>query len=127
MGKRADHLLMHPVRLSEKAWNFVEARRGDMLVDDYVSKLIENVADLSSGGNLLPEGMQLIEVIEAHRPGYSDSDSGSGTMAAEIMGYLREACHGKVPRAVFRRKCRERGLDDEEIAQAEGNFWQWLY
>ena len=127
MGKRAVLLFMHPVRLSEKAWNFVEARRGDMLVDDYVNKLLENLADLSSGGNLLPEGMHVIEVIEAHQPGYCGADSGCGTIANEIIGYLREACHGKVPRAVFQRKCHERGLDDAEIAEAERTFRQWLY
>jgi hypothetical protein len=117
---------MHPVRLSEKAWNFVESRRGDQLVDDYVSRLLENVADLSGEGNLLPEGMHLIEVIEAQRQGYCSSDSGCREMAAEIMGYLREAYRGKVPRAVFRRKCGERGLEDEEITQAEQAFGQWL-
>jgi hypothetical protein len=118
---------MHPVRLSEKAWNFVEARRGDLLVDDYVSRLIENVADLSDEGNLLPEGMHLIEVIEAQHPGYGSSPTGSDKTAVEIMGYLREVYHGKVPRAIFNRKCTERGLSNDEIAQAELTFWQWLY
>jgi hypothetical protein len=118
---------MHPVRLSEKAWNYVESRRGDMLVDDYVSRLIENIEDLSGEGNLLPEGINMIEVIEAERPGYCSRDSGCREMAVEIMGYLREAYHGKVPRDVFRRKCGERGMADEEIAEAEETFWQWLY
>jgi hypothetical protein len=117
---------MHPVRLSEKAWNFVESRQGEMLVDDYVSRLIENVADLSGEGNLLPEGINMIEVIEAYRPGFCSGDSGYQKIAAEIMGYLREAYHDKVPRAVFRRKCGDRGLCDEEIAQAELTFGQWL-
>jgi hypothetical protein len=117
---------MHPVRLSEKAWNFAESRRGDLLMDDYVSRLIENLADLSGEGNLLPEGMHLIDVIEAQRPGYLSQDTGFEKNAVEIMGYLREAYHGKVPRAVYRRKCVERGLSDDEIAQAEVTFWQWL-
>ncbi|HEY3273320.1 MAG TPA: hypothetical protein VGJ92_06135 [Methanocella sp.] len=119
---------MHPVRLSEKAWNFVESRRGDLLADDYdcVSKMIENVADLSGEGNLLPEGMHLIEVIEARQSDYCSSDTGDEKKAVEIMGYLREAYHGKVPRAVFLRKCSERGLSDEEIARAELTFGQWL-
>ncbi len=43
------------------------------------------------------------------------------------MGYLREAYHGKVPLAVFRKKCGERGLAGEEIAEAEQTFGQWLH
>jgi hypothetical protein len=117
---------MHQVRLSDKAWNFAESRRGDMLVDDYISQLIENVAHLSGEGNVLPDGINLIEVIEAYRPAYGPPDGGYQKIAVEIMGYLREACHGKVPRALFRKKCVERGLDDEEIAKAEQTFWQWL-
>jgi hypothetical protein len=85
----------------EKAWNFVESRRGDLLVDDYISRLIENVADLSGDGNVLPEGMHLIEVIEAQQSGYCSPATGCEKKAAEIMGYLREAYHRKVPRAVF--------------------------
>jgi hypothetical protein len=117
---------MHPVRLSEKAWNFVESRRADMLVDDYVSRLIENVADLSGEGNLLPEGMNMIEVIEAFRPGYTSGDSGYRTIAAEIISYLLDAYHGNVPVNVFRRKCGERGLSNEEIAQVEQIYGRWL-
>lgn len=117
---------MHPVTLSEKAWNFVESRRGDLLADDYISRLIENIADLSGEGNLLPEGMNLIEVIEAQKSGCCTSDTGSGKKAAEIMGYLREAYHGKVPRAVFLRKCGERGLSNDEVAQAGLEYGQWL-
>jgi hypothetical protein len=118
---------MRPVRLSEKAWNYVESRRGDMLVDDYVSRLIENVAGLSSEGNLLPEGINVIEVIEAYRSPVCSVDDGCQKVASEIIGYLREAYHGKVPLAVFRKKCSERGLADEEIAEAEQTFWQLLY
>lgn len=118
---------MRPVRLSEKAWNYVESRRGDMLVDDYVSRLIENVADLSGEGNVLPEGINVIEVIEAYRPGFSSVDDGCQKVAGEIMGYLREAYHGKVPLAVFRKKCSERGLAGDEIAEAEQKFWQLLH
>jgi hypothetical protein len=118
---------MHPVRLSEKAWNYVESRRGDLLVDDYVSRLIENVAGLSGEGSLLPEGINVIEVIEAYRPGVCAVDDGCQKVAGEIMGYLREAYHGKVPLAVFRKKCSERGLAGEEIAEAEQTFWQFLY
>ncbi len=68
---------MRPVRLSEKAWNYVESRRGDMLVDDYVSRLIENVAGLSGEGNVLPEGINMIEVIEAYRPGTCSAMTGA--------------------------------------------------
>jgi hypothetical protein len=127
MGTPADHWLMRPVRLSEKAWNYVESRRGDVLVDDYVSRLIENVADLGGEGNVLPEGINMIEVIEAYRPGFTFVDDGCQKVASEIMGYLREAYHGKVPLVVFRKKCGERGLASEEIAEAERTFWQWLY
>lgn len=98
-----------------------------MLVDDYFSRLIDNVADLSGEGNVLPEGINVIEVIEAYRPGVCSVDDGCRKVASEIMGYLREAYHGKVPLAVFRKKCSERGLADEEIAEAEQTFWQWLY
>jgi hypothetical protein len=117
---------MHPIRLSEKAWNFVDSRHGDMPVDEYVSRLIENVADLSSEGNLLPEGMRMIEVVEAGISRYCSADTGCREKASEILGYLREAFHGTVPRAVFRRKCAERGLNDDEIVQAELEFGQWL-
>jgi hypothetical protein len=117
---------MHPIRLSEKAWNFVESRCGDMPVDEYVSRLIENVADLSSDGNLLPEGMHMIEVIEAQKSHYCSADTGCQEKASEILGYLREAFRGKVPRTVFRRKCAERGLNDDEIVQAELELRQWL-
>jgi|AGTN01.1.fsa_nt_gi hypothetical protein len=117
---------MNPVRLSEKAYNFAESRRGSMLLDDYVSRLIENVSDLSGEGIIMPEGMRIIEVIEAFRPGYTSVDSGYRTIADEVIDYLREAYHDKVPRAVFRRKCSERGLSDEEIDLAEQIHGQWL-
>jgi hypothetical protein len=84
------------------------------------------VADLSSDGNLLPEGMHMIEAIEAQKSRYCPTDTGCHEKASEIMGYLREAFHGKVPRTVFRRKCAERGLNDDEIVQAELEFGQWL-
>ncbi len=117
---------MHPIRLSEKAWNFVEARRGERLHDEYVSRLIENVADLSGAGSVMADGLRLIEAIEAYEPGYSATGSGYQEVADEVVGYLREAFHGKVPRAVFRKKCAERGLEDEEIARAEARFKEWL-
>jgi len=117
---------MHPIRLSEKAWNFVESRRGELLHDEYVSRLIENVADLSGDGSIMADGLRLIEAIEAYRPGYACVASGCDQVACEIIGYLREAFHGKVPRAVFRKKCRERGLVEEEIAEAEAQHKEWL-
>jgi hypothetical protein len=117
---------MHPIRLSEKAWNFVESRRGDLLHDEYVSRLIENVADLSGEGSIMTDGLRVIEAIEAYRPGYSSADSGYDKVAGEVIGYLREAFHGKVPRAMFSKKCEERGLEKEEIAKAELQFNEWL-
>jgi hypothetical protein len=117
---------MHPVRLSEKAWNFVESRHGDRLHDDYVSMLIENIADLSGEGSVMPDGLRLIEVIEAYRQKYGPRDGHGKDVAKHIIDYLREAYQGKVPRAVFVRKCMERGLSDDEIEQAACDFIQWL-
>ncbi|MGA9141736.1 MAG: hypothetical protein WBZ29_16040 [Methanocella sp.] len=117
---------MHPVRLSEKAWNFVESRRGDRLHDDYVSMLIENIADLSGEGSVMPDGLQFIEMIEAQRRIYGQHDGRGSDVARRVIDYLRDAYQGKVPRAVFVRKCMERGMSDEEIEQAACDFIQWL-
>jgi hypothetical protein len=118
--------LMRPIRLSEKAWEFVESRRGDALPDDYVSQLIESVAGLSGSGYLMPDGLLIIDVLEAYRPPFEQpQDRFSGT-ARHILDYLLEAYRGKVPASVFRKKCEERGMSREEIEQAESALKEWL-
>ena len=117
---------MRPVRLSEKAWSFVERHRGGLLHDEYVSKLIENVEDISRDGNVLPDGMRIIDVIEAYRPTYCTAENGHEEVARQIIGYLKEAFHGHVRRAIFEKKLAERGLSPDEIARAEQMYRQWL-
>lgn len=117
---------MHPIRLSEKAWNYVESRHGDMLPDDYVSMLIENIIDLSSQGQMMPDGMLISDVLEAYRPVSETAGGQVSETATQIMGYLREAYHGKVPRDIYRKKCEGRGLSRFEVEQAEKAFKLWL-
>ena len=117
---------MHPITLSEKAWKFVESRHSGTIIDEYVSRLIENVADLSSDSSFLADGTKLIEVIEAYKPLCNPSCGKSDEVATHIIYYLREAYHGKVPRAIFQKKCFERGMSHEDITLAEKAFWQWL-
>ena len=117
----------HPITLTEKAWNFVESRRGQMTHSDYVNLLIENIEDLSGEGTATIDGGRTIEAIEAFRPVAGHSvGSGADYVSRQIMGYLSEVYHGKVPRKVFEKKCAERGLSPEEIGEAEKEYGKQL-
>lgn len=123
----------HAIVLSDKAWSFIEARRGDKSPDSYVSMLIESVADLSGEEIATLDGVKVIDEIEAQasegqvvRLRTDSAEAEHRQIARHTIDYLREAYHDKVPKRVFEKKCRDRGLTAAEIAQAEGEYGQWL-
>lgn len=124
----------HTIVLSHKAWAFVESRRGQTPADDYVCMLIENIADLSKEYLTTLDDSQIIDLIEAYAParfpGIGDDDNGNISrhkeIARDMIDYLRDAYNDRVPRAVFEKKCRERGLSSLEIREAEKLYVQWL-
>ena len=124
----------HAIKLSDKAWSFLESRRGKIPVDQYISMLVENIADLSGEGIATEDGSRIIDEIEAFA---SPQDSASvekakgnlsmhGEVFERTIDYLRDAYHDRVPRHVFEKKCRERGLSALEILEAEKRYGQWL-
>jgi hypothetical protein len=120
--------------LSDKAWSFVESRRGTTPVDQYVSMLVENIADLSGEGIATEDGSRVIDEIEAYAPPQSSirGEMVKGTLSEHrevlerTIDYLRDAYHDRVPRHVFEKKCRERGISALEILEAEKRYGQWL-
>ena len=124
----------HDIKLSDKAWSFVESRRGKIPVDHYVSMLVENIADLSGEGIATEDGSRVIDEIEAYGPPQGSARvepvkvnlSVHGEVLEHTMDYLRDAYHDRVPRHVFEKKCRERGLSALEILEAEKRYRQWL-
>jgi len=124
----------HDIQLSDKAWSFVESRRGHIPVNQYVSMLVENIADLSGEGIATEDGSRIIDEIEAYTPppGHDRVEKFQSNLSVhrEILertiDYLRDAYHDRVPRHVFEVKCRERGLSALEILEAEKLYEQWL-
>jgi hypothetical protein len=124
----------HTIALSDKAWAFVESRRGQTPADDYVCMLIENIADISKEYLTTLDDSQIIDLIETYAPERvpGTGDDGNADLsrhreiARDMIDYLRDAYNDRVPRAVFQKKCRERGLSSLEIREAEEQFVQWL-
>jgi len=136
MGSRNDfyklgrpEYMSHAVVLSDKAWRYVESRRGLKSADLYVSAMIENIEDLSSESTATLDGIKIIDSIESYIPVKSGSldYKEHAKIARHTIDYLREAYHGRVPRAVFVKKCRDRGLTDSDINEAEKEFAQWIW
>lgn len=91
-----------------------------MLHSDYVNMLIEHVEGLSRECLLMQDETSIIDAIESYRPVVSQDHSiGAEFVAEQIINFLMEVFHDKVPRQVFEKKCAERGLKPEEIAKAE--------
>jgi len=121
--------MSHAVVLSDKAWRYVESRRGLKSADSYVSSMIENIEDLSGESTATIDGIKIVDSIESYTPVKSKSGGDQEhimEIARHTIDYLQEAYHGRVPRAVFVKKCRDRGLTDSEIREAENEFAQWI-
>lgn len=124
----------HTITLSDKAWAFVESRRGQAQPDHYVNMILENVAGLSGEGFAAEDDTRIIDQIEAYAPiRYSAlGETGKNSVAERrdvllhTIDYLRDAYHDRVPRHVFEQKCRERGLSALDILEAEHQYARWL-
>lgn len=116
---------VNTIELSDKALAFVQGRRNGQSVDQYVNQVLESLCDQGSLAAVYFGGGTLLDLVESGAgpeklPGLQD-DSNQPVRPEAIMIYasLQKAPEDAVSGQVFRGKCREAGLADDEIAYAE--------
>ncbi len=124
-----------PIDLSPKALKFIESRRKDLSIQQYINKVMENLFDETAMSSVTVDGYDVVEVIEnstSYDSGISQfqkkhemsgitepyGDHSFDNIPQKVYDYLSEVYGAKVPADIFRKKCLERGMTAEDVNSA---------
>ncbi len=124
-----------PIDLSPKALKFIESRRKDLSIQQYINKVMENLFDETAISSVSVDGYDIVEVIENNTSYDSEishfqekhemsgiagqyDDYSLDNIPQKIYSYLSDVYGDKVPADIFRKKCLERGMTTEDVDSA---------
>ena len=123
------------IDLSPKALKFIESRRKDLSIQQYINKVMENLFDETAISSVTVDGYDVVEVIENNKSYDHEifqfqedhekvlaaglyGDNPLDHIAQNVYDYLSEVYKDKVPAEIFRKKCVERGMTAEDVDRA---------
>lgn len=123
------------IDLSPKAIKFIESRRNDLSIQQYINKVMENLFDETAFSTVSVDGPDVFEVIENGTSYDSEfsrfqakhemsgiagqyDDHSPDNIPQKVYSYLSEVYKNKVPVDIFHKKCLERGMTAEEVSIA---------
>ncbi len=124
-----------PIDLSPKALKFIESRRKDLSIQQYINKVMENLFDETAFSSVTLDDNNVVEVIEnsisydrdiaqfqeRHQMSAMAEPYGDYTfnnISQNVYDYLREVYKDRIPVDIFRKKCLERGMTAEDVNSA---------
>lgn len=122
------------IDLSPKALKFIESRRKDLSIQQYINKIMENLFDETAISSVTVDGYDVVEVIENNKSYDHEifiqedhekiltaelhGDDSFERIAQNVYDYLSEVYRDKVLADIFRKKCLERGMTSVDVDRA---------
>ena len=119
------------VELSKKSMEFVQKRRGELTVDQYINMVLENIYDQTALSQPVSGGSSLLDLVEtrARKAVISSEQQQISTQAeskvSAIFVELTKTHPNRISEREFRQKCADNNLSPAELEYAISMYRQY--